>query len=115
MTTLEIANLYFELSNKSDFENLAKLFTDSTTYSSSNTGEYVGGGSIITMQKAFHSKFSNLHWQVNKIAEVKSRVIQFDYNFKGTTLEGEVIRSSGLEYVTISDEDKIQDIEIRNK
>jgi hypothetical protein len=36
--SLKIAKHYFDLSNKSDFDSISLLFTDSTTYSSQNTG-----------------------------------------------------------------------------
>lgn len=114
MTNLEIAKHYFELSNQSDFAKIAALFADSTTYSSQNTGVYLGKDDIIAMQKAFHGKFSSLLWRVNSVEEVKPGVILFDYDFRAKTGTGEQVESSGLEYVIIY-ADKIQHIEIRNK
>lgn len=114
MSALETAKLYFDLSNKSDFEGMEKLFTDSTTYSSQNTGVYLGRRDILAMQRAFHGKFSSLHWKVNSVKEVKSGVILFDYDFVGEMQNGEKIKNSGSEYVIIH-RDKIQHIEIRNK
>jgi len=111
---LEIAQLYFDLSNKSDFEGIAKLLTDTTTYSSQNTGEYTGKDTILAMQQVFHSKFSSLEWKVNSVTETKTGVIVFDYDFVGKQHDGTEVRSSGLEYVTVL-YGKIQDIEIRNK
>jgi len=114
MPSLEIAQQYFEFSNQSDFEGIAKLLTDSTTYSSQNTGIYLGRDDIIAMQKDFHYKFAKLHWHVNSVKEVKHGVILFDYDFQATLPSGEVMQSSGLECVVIY-KDKIQHIEIRNK
>lgn len=111
---LEIAKKYFELSNKSDFDGIERLFTDSTTYKSQTTGVYSGKESIMSMQKAFHGKFSSLNWQVNSVEEVRPSVILFDYEFSGVLKDGKKIKSSGLEYVTVH-RDKIQNIEIRNK
>ncbi|RTK95397.1 hypothetical protein EKI60_00400 [Candidatus Saccharibacteria bacterium] len=71
MTALEIAKHYFDLSNRSDFDEIAKLFTSTTTCSSQNTGVYLGVADIIDMQKEFLSKFQKLHWQVNSAEEVK--------------------------------------------
>ncbi len=114
MTNLEIAKHYFDLSNKSDFTNIAKLFTDSTTYSSQNTGLYLGKDDIIAMQEAFHGKFTSLNWHVNSVTEVKPGIILFDYNFLAQLPTGEKIKTSGLEYVIVRG-GKIQHIEIRNK
>jgi hypothetical protein len=114
MTALQIAKQYFDLSNKSDFENIAELFTDSTTYSSQNTGIYLGADSIIEMQKQFHGQFSSLHWQVNSVEEVKPNIVCFDYTFIGTKLNDELVKSSGIEYVIVKG-GKIIHVEIRNK
>lgn len=111
---LEIAKRYFELSNKSDFSGMEKLFTNSTTYSSQTTGIYLGRNDIIAMQRAFRGKFSLLHWQVNSVKEMKPGVVLFDYDFVGEMPSGEKTEGSGLEYVIVY-EGKIQHIEIRNK
>jgi hypothetical protein len=114
MTVLETARLYFELSNKSDFENIQKLFTETTTYSSQNTGIYLGAGEIIQMQKAFHAKFLSLQWHVNSVKEPKPGIVLFDYKFTGELSSGDKTESAGLEYLIVY-QGKIQHIEIRNK
>ena len=111
---LKIAQLYFQLSNKSDFDGIEKLFTEKTTYSSQNTGIYLGNSDIIAMQRQFHGKFSTLKWHVNSVEEVKPGVILFDFDFAGEMPDGEKIKTSGLEYVIVY-QGKIQHIEIRNK
>jgi hypothetical protein len=111
---LEIAQLYFDLSNKSDFNGIEKLFTDSTTYSSQATGLYLGREDILAMQRAFHGKFTSLQWRVNSVEEVRPGIVLFDYDFTGTLSSGEKIESSGLEYVIVY-KGKVQHIEIRNK
>lgn len=111
---LETAKLYFDLSNKSDLDGIEKLFTNSTTYSSQTTGEYVGRDNVVAMQKAFHGKFKALKWIVNSVKEIKPGTVLFDYDFIGETPNGEKIKSSGLEYVTVS-QGKIQRVEIQNK
>ena len=110
----ETAELYFRLSNKSDFEGIAKLLNDSTTYSSQNTGLYVGKEEIIKMQKTFHGAFSSLKWAVESVNEIKPGVVMFEYTFSATKPDGEKIKSSGLEYIVVND-DKILHIEVRNK
>lgn len=114
MTNLEIAKRYFELSNKSDFNGISELFIPTTTYSSQNTGLYLGKDNIIAMQKTFHDKFSSLRWRINSAEEVKPGIIRFDYDFLAETPNGEKIEGSGLEYVIVHD-GKIQHIEIHNK
>lgn len=112
--TQKIAQLYFELSNQSDFDGIAKLFTGSTTYSSQTTGIYLGSNDILAMQKQFHGKFSSLKWTVKSVEEVKPGIVLCDYDFVGRLPNGEKIESSGLEYVIVY-QGKIQHIEIRNK
>ncbi|HVQ44105.1 MAG TPA: nuclear transport factor 2 family protein [Candidatus Saccharimonadia bacterium] len=112
--SVDIAKLYFDLSNNSDFEGIKKLFTDTTQYVSQNTGLHTGRTKIMEMQRVFHAKFANLHWHVNNIQEVRRGVILVDYDFTGVTSGGEKVETSGFEYVTVQD-DKIVKIEIKNK
>lgn len=114
MDAMETGKLYFELSNKSDFNNIEKLFTDTTVYISQTTGEYVGKKDIIAMQRKFHGQFSSLNWRVTSVKEVKPGVILFDFDFVGQKPSGETVKTSGKEYVEVSD-GKIQKIEILNK
>ena len=88
--------------------------SDSTTYSSQNTGLFIGAARIMAMQQAFHAKYASVHWKVKSVQEVKPGIILFEYDFAATTPAGENITSSGLEYVIVH-ADKIQHIEIRNK
>jgi hypothetical protein len=111
---LEIAKLYFELSNKSDFAGIEELMTEATTYSSQTTGVYLGVSDILAMQKAFHGKFLSLKWLVNSVKEEKPGIVLFDYDSIGELPNGEKVEASGLEYVIIY-HDKIQHIEIRNR
>jgi len=112
--SLEIAQHYFELSNKSDFSGIEKLFTDSTTYSSQTTGVYLGRNDIMAMQRAFYDKFSSLTWHVNSVKEPKPGVILFDYDLIGIMQNGEKVEVSGLEYVIVY-QGKIQHVEVRSK
>lgn len=114
MKALEIAQLYFALSNKSDFVGIAKLMTPDTQYKSATTGEFIGVDAIIDMQKGFHGKFSKLHWKVNSISQVNENTVCFDYDFSGTKEDGEQITGTGLEYITVQNQ-KITAVEIKNK
>lgn len=111
---LETARHYFELSNKSDFDGIESLFTEMSTYSSVHTGIYFGRNAIMEMQREFHGKFSSLKWKVHSVEEVKPGVVLFDFNFVGELLNGDILETSGFEYVIV-DQGKIQHIEIRNK
>lgn len=111
---LETAKRYFDLSNKSDFAGIEKLFTGSTTYSSQTTGVYLGSDDILAMQRAFHGKFTSLRWTVNSVEEIKPGIVLFDYDFAGELPNGEKVESSGQEYVIVY-QGKIQHVETRNK
>lgn len=109
-----IAEEYFKLSNLSDFDSIAKLFTNHTTYSSQNTGLFLGSEDILKMQKEFHEKFIKHNWKVNSVREVRPGIILFDYDFEAEDKSGAKLKLEGLEYVIIQD-GKIIHIEIRNK
>lgn len=111
---LEIAKLYFELSNKSDFVGIENLMTEATTYSSQTTGVYLGVSDILAMQGIFQAKFTSLKWHINSAEELKPGVVLFDYDFVGELPSGEKVEASGLEFVIIY-QGKIQHIEIRSK
>lgn len=114
MNALEIAQLYFDLSNKSDFEGIAKLMTPETHYKSETTGEFQGVDAILDMQKVFHGRFSELHWKVNSVNQIDEDTVCFDYDFAGTKDAGEQIVSTGLEYITVQNQ-KIISVEIKSK
>ncbi|HSW77952.1 MAG TPA: hypothetical protein VLG36_04080 [Candidatus Chromulinivoraceae bacterium] len=111
---LKVSKLYFDLSNKSDFDGIEKLMTEATTYSSQATGVYLGVSDILAMQRIFHAKFTSLKWHVNSVEEVKPGVVLFDYDFVGEQPDGEKVEASGFEYVIIY-MGKIQHIEVRSK
>jgi hypothetical protein len=113
-TPIDLAKYYFEISNRSDLKAIAELLTETTTYSSQNTGVYLGRDNIIEMQTAFHGQFSNLHWTVNSVDEVSPGVVLFDFDFLGERPDGSKVETSGLEYVIVY-EGKIYHVEIRNK
>jgi hypothetical protein len=111
---LKLAQHYFDLSNQGKLEDIAKLFTESSTYSSVTTGLYFGVDSIMKMQSEFFSNYQSMAWHVNSVEEIKPGIVLFDFTFNGTTNEGEIITRDGLEYVIVYKE-KIQHIEVRNK
>ena len=112
MTAKEVAEKYFELSNKSDLDAIAELFTDTSTYRSQNTGTFTGRDEIIEMQKGFHSQYSSLNWKIDGFKEQDEGML-FDIVFERTTFEGEKFTSKVQEYIVVRDE-KIEEVEIRN-
>jgi len=111
---LEIARRYFELSNQSKIDQIEKLLVESSTYSSQNSGIFLGATNIVTMQRRFHSSFKNLHWQILSVEEVSPGIVLFNFVLKGNKKSGETINVEGLEYVIVFN-GKIQHIEVRNK
>lgn len=111
---LALAQRYFELSNTADLESIRSLFTASSTYSSANTGLYLGVDEIMAMQEAFFARFKSLGWTVHSSAEVKPAIALFDFTFAGKTHDGQTVTVSGLEYVVVYN-DSIQHVEIHSK
>src|SRR5258708_5523944 len=101
MDALKIAQKYFDLSNESNFEGIANLFTDQTIYISQNTGKYIGRDNILAMQKDFHGSFKSKQWEINGIKEVVPNLVLIDYTFSGKKTDGTKVGGSGLEYITV--------------
>lgn len=114
MKALDLAKRYFDLSNESNLGEIRKLMTDSTTYSSENSGIYLGVDAIMKMQGAFHGTFESLSWQINDVREIKPGVVCFDFVFVGKTKAGEEVTRPGIEYVVVH-KGKLQHIEVRNR
>ena len=111
---LRLAKNYFDLSNKGKLADIKKLFTPSSTYSSANTGVYLGADQIMDMQTKFFAGFEKMSWHVSNVKEIKPGIVLFDFIFSGKTLSGETIHRSGQEYVIVYN-GKIQHIEVHNK
>ncbi len=100
MTSIDTANLYFVLSNESDFDKIESMFTDSSTYRS-GTGELLlGVKNIMKLQRSYHGSFKS---PVNTDEEIKSGIIVLDFDFEWETQVGEGVVYSGLEYIIIYD------------
>ena len=81
MNNIDIAKQYFAVSNISDFNKIAELFSETSTYSSQNTGLYLWVRNIIEMQKWFHGSFEKLNWKVLEFVEEKPWIIRTDFEF----------------------------------
>jgi hypothetical protein len=109
---IALARHYFDLSNDGKLDDIAFLFTDSTTYSSQKTGIFLGATQIIEMQRAFFADFESVEWTIKSTQEIRSDIVLFDFDFVGVTQDGARVARSGLEYIVVY-EGKIQHIEVR--
>lgn len=112
-SALDVAKYYFDLSNKGSLDEIEALMTERTTYSSQNTGVFLGGGQIIEMQRKFFAAYKNLHWDVKEVSEVRPGVIKFDFVLTGVSGDGTPLERAGVEYVIVF-EGKLQHVEVRN-
>jgi len=109
--SLKLAKQYFAYSNQSDMTRIAALFSDNSTYYSSNLGFFIGKGPIITMQTAFHAQYQRLKWTIDQIAEIKPDVIKIEFSFNGILLDGTEQQRHGQEHILIY-ADKIQHVSV---
>ena len=113
-TPLEVAKHYFDLSNQRDLDGIRKLLTETSTYSSPNTGVYLGVEQIMTMKETFYDSFTEMHWEVHELHEERPGVIKFDFTFSGTQTDGTEVERPGTEYVIVHN-NKLLHIEVQNK
>ncbi|WP_444901768.1 hypothetical protein ACJJIG_22120 [Microbulbifer sp. SSSA007] len=111
---LELAKYYFDLSNQSNFVEIENLFDESSTFCARDGALYLGVKDIMVMQRVHHGSYSKLEWIVNKVEEVKPCIIRFDFDFEGTTQEGETAKMSGVEFVIV-DRGIIRHIDVRSQ
>lgn len=111
---LRLARRYFRLSNAGDLAAIKELFTQSSTYSSANTGIYLGADQIIAMQAHFCKSFATMEWEIHRVEEVKPGIVFVEFTFCGKTLDGEIVLRPGEEYVVVH-KGKLQHVEVRNK
>jgi hypothetical protein len=114
MTSIQLTQHYFDLSNAGRLDDIRRLFSKSSTYSSANTGLYLGVDDIMQMQQAFFARFSTLRWTMHTIEEIKPGIVLVDFTLNGVAHDGDVIAVDGLESVVVYNQ-LIQHIEIRNK
>lgn len=114
MSPVELATLYFELSNRGDLGAIHELMTGATTYSSPHTGVYLGANSIMAMQTKFHRGFKALHWDVESVMEERPGVFRFDFMMTGRDLDGREIIRPGVEYIIVHN-GALQHIEVRER
>lgn len=114
MSTIDIAQKYFDLSNDRDLEGISELLTPTTTYSSENVGVLLGKKQIMEMKHTFYGSFKEMHWDIKSMSEEKPGVVRFEFTFIGTTVDDEKIVRPGIEYVIVVD-GKLQHVEVRNK
>lgn len=113
-SALALAKHYFDLSNRGDLDAIAALMTEQTTYSSQNTGLYLGAEQIMAMQRQFFSRFTALHWAINSAAEIKSGIVEIDFTLTGLSGDGTPIQKNGIEYIIVFN-GKLQHVDVRNR
>jgi len=111
---IALARQYFDLSNERRLDEIEALFTESTTYSSEAIGIFLGAKEIVDMQRAFFAGFETLRWTITDTNEIRSDIVQFEFQFEGVTTDGARVKQTGQEYVVVYD-GKIQHIEVRKK
>lgn len=99
---LDLARYYFDLSNKSDFSAISKLFDDNSTFYTRSGEYFIGVDNIMAMQKAHHHSYKKLHWQVTHVEEVKTGVTRFEFDFSAVDQQDQLVQFSGVEYVIIN-------------
>jgi len=109
---IELVKHYFEISNDSNIDEIKKLFTENSTYSSTNTGLYLWADKIIEMQEEFHWKFLSLNWDIDKIEEIKDWIIEVKFSFNWVDKKWKKISFWWAENIIVF-ENKIQHIEIK--
>jgi len=100
---LGLAEHYFDYSNQSDMAQIDGLLSQNSTYYSANLGFFVGKEAIITMQSAFHGQYQTLLWTVDKIVEIKPNVIEIEFSFEGTLVDGTQSKRQGREHILVYD------------
>jgi len=113
-SAIEIAKLYFTLSNQRNLKEIKTLLTDTTTYSSPNVGVFLGKEQIMEMKYKFYDEFKEMKWSTSSVEEIRPGVILFNFTFTGITNRDEKVVRSGLEYVIVKN-GKLQHIEVRNE
>ncbi|WNZ57706.1 hypothetical protein QT397_10290 [Microbulbifer sp. MKSA007] len=112
MSSLGVAEYYFKLSNESNFDEITKLFCESSTFRSGKGDLFLGVSDIMSMQRLHHGMFSKLEWEVCSVTETKPGIVHFNFNFTGETHAGEKVEYSGLEDVVVYG-GKIQHVQIQ--
>lgn len=100
---LKLSEEYFLYSNQSNLTSIAKLLSTDSTYYSASLGFFIGKENIIAMQTDFHSQYKKLHWGVDKVTEIKPNVIEIEFSFKGTSLDGLCSNRQGREHILVID------------
>ncbi|NND64535.1 MAG: nuclear transport factor 2 family protein [Gammaproteobacteria bacterium] len=112
-SAVKLAEKYFELSNHGDLDSIEQLFTESSTYSSQNTGVFFGCQDIMSMMRSFFESFETLEWQIKELKEEKPGVVHIEFVMTGKTMTGEEVTHDGHEYVIV-ESGTLRHIDVRN-
>lgn len=111
-SSLEISQLYFDLSNQGDLKAIEMLFQPDATYSSVNTGLYYGTEHIFPMMRAFFAAHKKLKWQIQSIEQLNDHITELYFCCEAINNAGEQKNFSGIERIVVVD-GLIRHVEVR--
>lgn len=103
-----IAKEYVDLSNEADLPRVFSLFDEAATYRSSVVGTYSGLDEIKEMMQSFFSKFSNIHWTVERYDLDGTDTASFDF----VMTAGKDVYREGHEKITVNQAGLITHVEV---
>lgn len=114
MTSLALAEHYFDLSNQRKLDEIEALFTTGSTYSSDNQGVFLGPDQIMPMMRGFFASYSSLKWTIEATRELRPGIAEIDFRFEGRDIDGLDSERLGVERIAVH-EGRIHHIEVRNR
>lgn len=100
-TSIEIAQLYFDLSNQADLNAIEKLIHPEATYSSVNTGLYYGIENIMVMMRTFFDQYQSLQWQIKSIEQLDQHITELHFDCEASRNNNETISFNGVERIVV--------------
>lgn len=112
MNPLELAKLYFTLSNEKNLTEIGWLIHPDSIYDSENTGIHMGRENIMEMMTTFFDLFESIHWTIEDIASSDESVIILFY-LQGTKKDGTTVEKKWKETIIVKDS-LIYSIKVQN-
>ncbi len=97
---IELAQAYVALSNAHRADLIAPLFAVEAVYRSGAVGEHRGRDAIMRMMRGFFADYPDVHWRAANYS-CDQRRVEFDFNLRATTQQGDVLERSGREVIVI--------------
>lgn len=112
MSALEVAQLYFKLSNQGDLVAIRDLFHNDAIYQSEQTGLFHGVEQIMGMMTQYFSDHETLNWKINGIQCTAEHEVVIDFTAEKIPHQGQPATIHGLERLVVVN-DQIRQIEIK--